>query len=631
MQGRCERLNARNLRLYYYVLTVVYVLGGFLAIVFSLITNQHREYVGVVFIIGAIIPLILGVRTYRESKERIESSSVLNRLGLIAWLFLFILSTAIYVDSRLLYYLPLELFIVVFAMVFVILTQIFFSEVLSKREVALVIFEIVVTSLLVSSFVLFLYPGGYGNDASYHLEFIRSILTSGSVENYPGSYPNYPIYHILFVEISSVLDLGMKVTQFLIAGIQAAFVVFIFFVVRRLVNLKVALFSTVLVSFAPHLLQARYMFFPFAFSFIYVIFALFLVLYWSNKTPMHYLLLIVVFLAVLFCHPLTPLILIVFLLVFTILSRSLGAGNWVSISGVLLLVIMTLGWWMKSTSREQDLFSTLILSIKNAFETVDFTGVERATLSSMYSWGDVFLYDAGMILLLLAGVSGAFLLLGAISRRRLPDNYGKVRTEKMLVLSATLLLLVPLPYVLTILYPQSLPDRWFPLMEIVSGMTAGIVILYCGTSSRRRLRLVPVIGSAVIVFFMITAPVANPNSHIYSAGLSSRSALTVSETQTAGYVNWLSPSDIHANSVYLTFVNQSFMNYSSFIDPNDPATYGHGILAIRSYDLEKGFTIPLFGSRGLLLEIVLPTSKFNDTVAGYNRIYDSSETRLFYK
>ena len=99
-----------------------------------------------------------------------------------------------------------------------ILIQILFSHELSEPKQYFIIIEIFALSILLSSSFLFLFPGPYGNDASYHVGFIQNILETGTIGNYLAHYTNYPVFHVLFVSI--VLMTGIddfKIIQFILS------------------------------------------------------------------------------------------------------------------------------------------------------------------------------------------------------------------------------------------------------------------------------------------------------------------------------------------------------------------------------------------------------------------------------
>lgn len=599
----------------------------------SVVYNFNKEHVGLAFLFGGILSFLgVGYNKLQMSKEEKKGVSRFIKVTFIIWLFLSVFSVIIFINSKQNYYLPLKYFLVVSLAATIILIQILFPKQPSKSEVYVILLEIFILSGIVSGSFLFLFPGPYGNDASYHVGFIKNIIATGNLGGYPGSYQNYPGYHLLFVFIGLITETSLKVTQFIIAIIQILFSIFIFMLTRKIFNDKAALISTLFVTLSPYLLISRYYYFPNAFSVIFFTLILYLFFYPNAKTAAFVLLLIIVFAAIVFTHPLTPAILIVaFLAIFTVSKLLKLEKINVSARIILFMSVFTLGWWMRPIGTQRDLFSGLILSIKNALETVDYAAVERATLAPLYNWTDIVLIDLGFTTLILLAIAGTFYSLRDVcistQTKKLTQNQ-----EKVFTLSVVTLLFIPIPYILTLIYPNSLPARWFPFIEVLASMFAGVSVLFIfhKISKYKLQSTVFLILFYALIFFMITS-VANPNSQLYAKELSGRSALTESEISAGNFINSLHLQQIHANSKYIAFVNRRLANPRDFINPNDPSTYNSGLLVVRNYDLEKGFIIPLFGSKGKLLEIIYPNEEFYASINKSNKIYENGKVILYLK
>jgi len=633
-------------KLLIYTLLLVYIIGGLIAVILSLVYHWNKECTGLAFSLGAILSLLISRRsdkiiiTNGVKKEK-KHISRFSEIVLIISLCLSVFSIVIFLNSKQNYYLPLQYFLIVSLIGLLISMQILFSKSLSKHETYLILLEIFILSGIVSVSFLFLFPGPYGNDAPYHVEFIKSIIASGNTQSYHGQYQNYPGYHLLFVFIDLITGLcNLKIAQSVIALVQVLFLTFVFILTKKLLNEKVALISTLLVSLSPHILQPRYVYFPCAFTAVFSILVIYLLLYpnYSNsKTTIFFLLLIVVFITTVFFHPLPPAILVIAFFVIFITRISLirskkleiSRTNILFISIFTLVTLFTLIWWMKPIGNQQSLFSTLVLLVKNALRKFDFTAVERATLAPLYSLIDITLIDLGFTILILFGIAGAFYTLRRICINNIEKSLQN--KEKLLYLSTIALIFIPVPYLLTLIFPQSLPDRWFPFIEILASMFAGIGILVIFKRLKRyKLHYTLLFVLFITIFFMITTPTVNPNNQLYAKELSGRSALTQSEIGAAEFINWLNPQRIHANSKYVCFINRTLADPHDFININEPNTYRNGLVVIREYDLEKGFTIPLFGSKGKLLEIIYPNEQFYTFINKSNKLYENGEVMMYF-
>ena len=68
----------------------------------------------------------------------------------------------------------------------------------------------------------------------------------------------------------------------------------------------------------------------------------------------------------------------------------------------------------------------------------------------------------------------------------------------------------------------------------------------------------------------------------------------------------------------------------NYIDPGNSTTFSKGIIILRNYDIEKGFTIPLFGSKGKLLDIIYPDKNFTDFISYSNEIYNNGNLKMYF-
>lgn len=616
-----------------YTLFLAYFVGGLTAITLSYIHHWHKEPVGLAIFLGSILALFIPSSLYnsnfiQESKE-IEHISATYKLSLIIFLILSFISVIIFMDFKLNYYFPLKYFIIISLSSVLISLQILLPISISRIKEYLTLLEIFVLSTMVSSFSLFLFPSSYGNDSPYHAMFIKSIIASGNFREIYGHYQNYPIYHLLFISIDLLGGIeDLKLIQFIISVIEILFLVFLYIIVKKFFDKKVALLSFLIISLSPYLLQARFTYYPCVFTVIFFILIFNLFYYPSTKTSNTSFLMFIIFIVIIFSHPLTPAILITIFFIIYIFNRYLNfKGTKMSEAFLLVISIITLSWWMKPIGVQMDLFSGMILSAKYALQNPDYEAVTTATLAPLYNWTDVVLYDLGFIILISLGIIGSFYSLKniRIMKKSMQDK------ERLLTLSIVTLLIIPIPYLLAIIYPLSLPDRWFPFITIFAGVFASVsIILLYQMLTKYKLHYIVVLIIFLLVFFMITTPITNPNAKIYGEAFSGRSALTSSEIAAADFVNRIAPNELYGNSKYLPFINMRYLDSEKFINPTEPHTYCHGLVVLRKYDLEKGFTIPLYGAKGKLLEIVYPDNRFYDAINHSNKLYENYDAKIYF-
>lgn len=613
-------MNKSRLYLFYLIIFSVYLIGGFSAIIFSYVYNFNRESVGFVILFCPLIALFISRK--EPTIPKINFKPHIFKILSIMFIITTFIALLISLNSQKMYYLPLEFFIVISIIASVIVIQITSFSKLTKNQVYSILLEIFIFSTLISYTFLFLFAGPYGNDSSYHLAFIKNILTAGNI-NYWGNYSNYPIFHLLFASLIFITGItSFKIIQLILAITQILFFIFLFILCNKLFNEKVALLSVLLISIIPYIIVPHYSYYPTAFDLTIFLMALylFLDLFKGSKVVILFLL---SFVTLIFSHPLGPLFFIIISLLLITTSKSFkGTKSYISITGICLMIVMMLAWWMKPTIFQDDLLSIFILSIKNALITVDYTNVGRATLSQFYSFKDIFLFDLGFVMLIGFSIFGSFYGV----KKFLKMEVGSKIDERIIIFIITLIL-IPIPYVMAIVYPQSLPDRWFPFISIFLSISAGfgIYILFKKSLTSKIKHFFLIFIVITTVFFSVTSPIANPNSHIYSEQLSGRSALTYSELSATEFMSLNGPiNNTKCNSIFLASSNEKHIN------PLEYKTYSKGLLVIRDYDLNRGFTIPLFGAKGLLLEVITPNKKFLNFLNNSNQVYNNGNLKMYY-
>ena len=121
-----------NPKLLFKIFLITYIFGGVTATILSLIYNYNKEYVGIAFLIGALVPLYfylnsnsleIGQDNFQYNKFQTNLSHIF-KLSIIFYCILCILLLQIFLSSLEQYYLPLKFFIVIFFISAIILSQI---------------------------------------------------------------------------------------------------------------------------------------------------------------------------------------------------------------------------------------------------------------------------------------------------------------------------------------------------------------------------------------------------------------------------------------------------------------------------------------------------------------------------
>lgn len=610
--------DASRFQLAYRVILLGYIVGGFFAIALSVLYGFNRAQIGFAFLVGGILSFAVVTRdwidcdSYEASPTRRTSNFV--TMGFILWMLLIVISIILYRFSSGRYYTPIGCFVTTSVAATVIAAQVLMPRRLSRREIHVILSEIMILSILVGAMSLLLFSQPYGNDAGYHAGFIESIVSSGTINNYPdGNYQNYPVYHIMFASLELTVGIDLKTAELAAVVLQVLFTLFVFSLARSHTNTRVALMSMLIVTLSPELIRPRYELFPSSFAVIFLILLVFLLLRPGLMSATRSMLLLLTLVLIVLTHPLIPVIAFVIIIMIYSISRFLRVRHaQITLAPVLLTLLLTFTSWMRPVGMHGDLISTMVVSLRSALGSTDYAAsINQVTLSSRYGWFDVMLYDMGFTILIALGSMGAFI---ALSRCRVGNPLHHVN-GKFCILSLATLLIIPIPFVLALAYPQSLPSRWFPIIEVCAGIFAGSTIAFLGARMKRSITrsfLIVVVG--LLIFFMISSPVANPNSHIYSTEIVNRSAVTQSEFAAAEFINGLHASQVSASWKYFS------MNVTDHINPDDPSTYSSGLIVIRDYDLAKGFIVNSISAN--LTDIVRPNQQLFQFLNNTNQILD---------
>ena len=623
-----ENIEYKSLDILIKILTLIYISGGGISIILSFIFNYNREHIGLAFLCGSLLSSIhLNYRYMRKINDEKDTARFFKSTFII-WLSSIIILILIYKTSNILYAIPIEFFLLIGCNIFIIGIQILFPKTISRKQSLIIISEILSTSILISLAFLFLFPSAYGNDAPFHIEMIQAINNDGYIPSYAGQYMSTPLFHILSATIDMFCAIDLKTIQVALLIEQIAFLIFIFLIMKKLFNHKIALISLLIAAFSNQLILPRYMYYPSSFAVIFFIMILFLLfINPTDKSKWKWrVLLVIIFIASVLSHPFAPVI-ILFTALIIYISMHLLKIKTLKISPIMLafMSFFLFFWWSISVVEKYDIFTKFIISLRSAFSSFDITGVERATLSPSLPWVDILLYDLGLTILLWISVLGSFIILKEIRSSGQKISQSLFIQERISVIALIALVFMPIPYLLGISAPNILPDRWFAFIEVLCAIT-GAVSLYAISVYRYHFNMKILVSfiMAILIFFMITSPVVNPNSQIYSINLSNRNALTQSEITACEFLNTHHPEIVRANSKYI------FLFKTGIIDPENESTYSSGLLVIRKFDLENGFTIPLFGAGGKLLRVTYANYEFITFLNMRDKIYDIGEVRAYY-
>lgn len=609
---------------------ICYIIGAIIGLYFSILSHLNKESTLISILIGCFMAYLLSKKYNQNLENPIEKKQEqFLKIYVIFYVLLFISILVVSSNRANTYSLPIDYFLLI-SLSFILI----FSEIMDYGGVSsfldtIILIQIIALSTLVTANFLFLFPTPYGNDSSYHIDFINYILSNANTYG-PGQYKVYPGYQLLYVFINFITEIrGAMEEQIFISTVQTIIISLFLLKILRF-NIKIGLISVLMVSFSPYIFMSKYIIFP-LFETVFFFIAL-LYLTFKSRTVGIIIVVMILFLGSIVFHPMAPLIIIIVLLAILVISHFLHLNkNITTFNLILLFSITTVMWWMRPygpPGAEESIITYLIRTLRDTILSFDLhSEIGKATLAPTLNWFDVTLYDLGFVMMISFGVGGAFYVL---------KNYKITNDDEGLIaLSMLTLMLIPLPYVLTIIIPQSLPARWYPFIEILICIYSAIAffVLYNKSTRYSILNYSILVILFLIVFLNISGPLVNPNDDLYAQNVSTRSALTQSELNAKLFINNHDVKDLHGNSKYINFINYTLSNPSHFIIYPESALEAKnqfkGSIVIRNWDIVNGFTIPLYGWTGKLLEIVRPNKAFFDYINSTSKIFEDGNTRVF--
>ncbi|MFX1296765.1 MAG: hypothetical protein ACFFD2_18155 [Promethearchaeota archaeon] len=171
-----------------------------------------------------------------------------------------------------------------------------------------------------------------------------------------------------------------------------------------------------------------------------------------------------------------------------------------------------------------------------------------------------------------------------------------------------------------------LPGRWLVFIEVLLIILSayGIYLLVSTQKTYKKQCVMCSIIIFIFAFSAITTPLTNTESPFYAKELGMRSGLYDSEITAADFLYSNYNGTIARSSKY-QFLKGVTLN------PNETETFEGNMIAIRDYDLVKGFNVPLYGAKGKLLELVFPNSTFFAYLDSpkCNKVYDNGEVESY--
>lgn len=606
--------------------------SGVFEIVVSILLKLNQEFLG----FGISIPCILYLYSLKRGSDSPNNcfsdfplSKFLRNFSFIVFLLSF--NFCVFQLEFCVFQRPLIYFITVTLAASTITFQILKLE---KKYYMWILLEIILISVSLRSGVYFLFSGIYGFDTVHYINLIQDIsLTAHIPSDYYNYYNKFFLMPLSVSIFNQVLGPNIKYSYFIIGLFEALSTLYMFFITKKLFNLRSGLLATLLLSISnQHICYGSWII---AMSLGMVLFIIMLMLVTESiitRSQLSKSLIVLFSFLTLFTHAIS--ITATFILVTSMFfgtylfkriqnylcdsgkiycNRDLELDKKayiVDFSTIIFVLISTVAYWMYSYSCNSTSFlSQVALSIKGTLEFSALGEVNSVTTVSEISKVSLFLNNTGYITLLIFAILGILISL----------SFYNIDSKKF-ALSFSILLFMIAIYIPSVFgFSALLPGRWFPYLYILLILFFPIGLFsFCSLFKSKFLKItVLLLIIAFTTFFMITSPIANPDNNLYSSEFRDNVGNFDSYTVMDNFVNKI-PEPISKSG---TFLIQNITE-STPLDPEEPNTYLDHALIIRNRDMNKGFYIPYthpgFGDYNL------PTDSFRDKLVSRNLIYNNS-------
>jgi hypothetical protein len=611
------------------------VIIGVVIIVFSFTFNAQQYDMGLVILLPGVVWLVIrkwsAPITGVNNKKRFSKKQLITTT--IIFFMLVIVCCIILITSP--FHRPLSFYVTFCVAVAIVVTQGIQCD--KKWIEFLCIFEILFLAFLLRASMFYQFPTISGSDTWSHLLGAESISSTGWItgnEGILGKYADYPIYHILISIINNVVGLGMKDSLFAVAiAVIIVSAIIVFKIASNISGSVGGLLAIVLFVCADNIIVLTLKNTnPGMLVLPYFLMALYL-LTRRARSLRTYTIVIILLMLIIMTHQLTSFISMVILFVST--SFLLLSNIWKRLDGrerlldwaitCIGIILMMLYWSLTRQNLSSDK-SFFEFTIVNAINTL-FSGkmlsevgssayVEYVQYYSLIS--NVLIHIGYLALISIAVLTIAFWLKNDRDDRKLLFGF-----------LAIFLWAVIYGFSITALGRNLLLQRWLPFICIFLTVIVGAGIAIFSSGGKYRLRNITcVVGITLIIGFMITTPIINSESAIYSNERASRAMYTPMEVSSALFAIEVTDKNIHIDGSFKNYFRQ-FSDVSTIGDYGERSKTGEIILAREA--IEREYHSGSSRASLSLLQPPIPDYINGFLDSNYNAIYRNGDVYIFMK
>jgi hypothetical protein len=258
------------------------ICGFFFGILIVLISNVYhlnQMHIGCTIIFSCLCYLLfvgLGASTGIKSELFSAIKQAIPMLNVA--FFIFFALSLIALKSEI-YSRPIAYFIFISLLSVIVALQIIFLD--NKSYIWIIFLNIFLLSLNIRWGIYYLFPGLHGVDPWYHYALIRDILQSGYLP-LAEVYSNWPMMHLEAAISQLLLDWDIKDSLFIISIIEISSLIFIFLLTRIILDTKIALLATLILSVSDHYILWGIDLTPMTLGYVFFVIILYLIITSTN-------------------------------------------------------------------------------------------------------------------------------------------------------------------------------------------------------------------------------------------------------------------------------------------------------------------------------------------------------------
>jgi hypothetical protein len=383
----------------------------------------------------------------------------------------------------------------------------------NKSHIAVTLFKIFILSTTLYLSIYHEFPGIWGNDPWLHNLWTQETIDLGHIT--PGVYISNDYYLFPFLHVwSAITQIVTQVSTynaiFLSTGVLIVLSsLFAFLIGTKLVNVKVGLLVTLLVSFTDQAISRSSSIIAMSCAFCFFPAILYLILCRDKKRVSDTALVILLSIAIILTHTIAALVTLLTLVVVYISIKLFKKNDKltvsyesVSLALITFFVLFMLFRWMQPPPGPEPFFDMNVRNLARTLQSqAQFVMTGSGAFKAVAPAVTVF-NDGGYLLLLVFGVFGGLTYLH-------PRN----RTGIMMKVVSSTAFLVIFPQILVVFaITNLLPDRWFMFTYVLLPLVAVSGLFYIASIIRGNIRKIGAISLIVLATMFIMTISSNANA-----------------------------------------------------------------------------------------------------------------------